>query len=361
MFCMSYMEIPCKNYKVIIEEPQLYVDNKSRGRSGHMTHALAEFAPGCFIDFNSNCSPVRWSGHSPYGWVEYRISKDCGKTYSETKALPYSVDCFKDGLHMISVEKAVACDDGTIVAFCLRNDGLGPTCCEPWDTPRYVISRDGGETWSAPAEFSPYKGRTYAALYHDGRIYALHLCNERFTGKDETHLFRIYCSDDNGASFYEHCVVPIEPIGKNYGAMIFDNSGVLHVYCHNDNDNFSMDHAISYDCGSTWTVCEPCKVEKGIRNPQVALLDGVFLLHARTEDYSGFVLYTSEDGYCWDEGTLIVANKGAAAFYSNNLNLTDEKGNFLLVQYSDRYVSEQFPEPPNCRVNVMHMNLRIKK
>ena len=41
------------NYEVIFEEPTLYVDNESRKRSGHMTHAMAEFAPNCFIDFNS--------------------------------------------------------------------------------------------------------------------------------------------------------------------------------------------------------------------------------------------------------------------------------------------------------------------
>ena len=92
------MEIIRKNYSVDISEPTLYVDNQSRGRSGHMTHAMAEFAPGCFIDFNSNCSAERWGGHSPYGWVEYRISKDSGKTYSEVKTLPYSVECFLDGV-----------------------------------------------------------------------------------------------------------------------------------------------------------------------------------------------------------------------------------------------------------------------
>ncbi|MBQ3140925.1 MAG: hypothetical protein IJC25_03065 [Clostridia bacterium] len=41
-------------YTLIVEEPTVFVDNKARRRSGHMTHALAEFAPGCFIDFNSN-------------------------------------------------------------------------------------------------------------------------------------------------------------------------------------------------------------------------------------------------------------------------------------------------------------------
>ena len=77
------------SYSVKLSDPILYVDNESRGRSGHMSHALAEFKKGCFIDFNSNCSAFRYGGHFPYGWVEYRISEDCGKTYSDSKTLDY--------------------------------------------------------------------------------------------------------------------------------------------------------------------------------------------------------------------------------------------------------------------------------
>ena len=53
---MSTTKIVRNNYTIELDEPELYVDNLKRGRSGHMTHAMAEFAPGCFIDFNSNCS-----------------------------------------------------------------------------------------------------------------------------------------------------------------------------------------------------------------------------------------------------------------------------------------------------------------
>ena len=40
------MEIKRDNYTVHVGDPILYVDNESRNRSGHMTHAMAEFAPG---------------------------------------------------------------------------------------------------------------------------------------------------------------------------------------------------------------------------------------------------------------------------------------------------------------------------
>ena len=68
---MSYMKIENEKYTVEFTEPVTYVDNKARNRSGHMTHAMCEFKPGCFIDFNSNCSAIRHGGHMPYGWVEY--------------------------------------------------------------------------------------------------------------------------------------------------------------------------------------------------------------------------------------------------------------------------------------------------
>ena len=50
------MKIERKNFTVECGDPILYVDNEARGRSGHMTHAMAEFRPGHLIDFNSKSS-----------------------------------------------------------------------------------------------------------------------------------------------------------------------------------------------------------------------------------------------------------------------------------------------------------------
>ena len=116
-----------------IGEPELYVDNRSRRRSGHMSHAMAEFAPGKVICFNSNCSAVRFGGHAAFGWVEYRLSADGGRTWSSSRDLEYSRDEFFDGVYTISVEKAVAVD-GVITIFALRNSQFEPISCQPWDT-----------------------------------------------------------------------------------------------------------------------------------------------------------------------------------------------------------------------------------
>lgn len=350
---MCFNAIIHEKFTVEMEEPELYVDNESRGRSGHMTHAMAEYAPGCFIDFNSNCSAVRYGGHFQYGWVEYRISEDSGKSYSDTHTLQYSLDSFHDGLFTISVEKAVACDDGTIVAFCLRNDATEPYFCEPWKTPTVITSCDRGMTWSNPVEYSPYPGRTYDAVYHNGTIYAMHFCNEHFLGQTPEHKYRIYRSIDNGKTFEELSTVPFDTFNRGYCSLLFDSEEVLHAYAYNLDAETQMDHAVSKDFGQTWIVQKPCYVAKGIRNPQTALIDGVYILHGRAGNSEGFVLYTSEDAVNWDEGCFIIRRKDAPAFYSNNLNLKDEKGNFLLVQYSDNY--------SGAKVNVMHMKVRIKK
>jgi len=354
-------ELKHQDYTVEIETPQIYVDNESRKRSGHMTHALAQFAPDTFIDFNSNCSALRWSGHSPYGFIEYRISKDSGKTYGEVKTLPYSIESFLDGIYAISVEKAVACDDGTIVAFCLRNSAENLSCCEPWHTPTVITSSDGGESWSAPYELNDYKGRVYDAVYKDGIIYALQFCNQNFLGSEKEHLYRIFTSEDNGKSFKEWCIIPFETKDHSYASLLFDQSGNLHAYSYNASSEQYLDHAISYDNGKNWTVLEPCFIKEGARNPQIALVDGVYILHGRAQDRKGFMIYSSPDGQNWDEGVrLAPKNHLAGAFYSNNLNLKDENGEFLLVQFSETYTDKEDAFYV-ATVNVMHTQIRIRR
>ncbi|MBR6791209.1 MAG: exo-alpha-sialidase [Oscillospiraceae bacterium] len=348
---MSYLVIEHDSYTVEFDTPEVYVDNKARDRSGHMTHAMAEFAPGKYINFNANCSAYRSSGHSVYGWVEYRIFEN--GVGSKVYELPYAKKSFLDGLCAISVEKAVACDDGTIAALCLRNTMATELCCEPWDTPTCIRSTDGGLTWSEPFECIPYRGRIYDALYRDGVIYVLIFCNEHFLGSAPEHVYRLYKSTDNGLSFEEVSVIPFDTLRRGYGSILFDDAGVLHAYAYNESAEREMDHAISTDCGVTWTVCAPCYLAEGIRNPQTALIDGVYILHGRAEDWKGLVFYTSENGQDWDEGSYLVRKK-ALCYYSNNLNLRDEQGNYLLVQYSDAYDGY-------AAVNVMHAKLRVRR
>ena len=107
-----------------------------------------------------------------------------------------------------------------------------------------------------------------------------------------------------------------------------------------------LDHAVSSDFGKSWEVLEPCYLKKLIRNPQLGYIDGIYVLYGRAR-LSHLVLYTSKYLTNWDSGTYVVYKEKFGAFYSNNLNLTDENKNFLLIQYSDAYDN-------NAKVNVMH-------
>ena len=351
------IEIKRESYTLCLEDPTVYVDNEARGRSGHMTHAMTKLNNGSYINFNSNCSAERSGGHSTYGWLEYRFSNDSGKTYSEVYEFPYAKESFLSGTVSISVEKMVTCDNGRVIAFCLRNYAYEELCCEPWSTPTFVTSDDNCKTWSEPKEFIPYRGRIYDAVYHKGAVYVMIFCNEYFIGNNEDHVHRIYKSEDNGETFFELCTLPICGIGRSYCSLIFDGNDRLHAYSYNLHSEFEMDHAISDDYGKTWTLLEPCKLTYGARNPQTAILNGVFILHGRAcngqGSPAGFVIYTSLDGHNWDDGYLIDP-KPLSCFYSNNINLTDEKGDFLLIQYSDSYCD-------SARVNVNHMNVRVIK
>ena len=66
----------------------------------------------------------------------------------------------------------------------------------------------------------------------------------------------------------------------------------------------------------------------------------------------GFVLYTSEDGEHWDEGTDLGRAKGAS-YYSNNIVLDLENGaQRVLIQASTPYSK-------GC-VNIAHWTMELR-
>ena len=87
-----------------------------------------------------------------------------------------------------------------------------------------------------------------------------------------------------------------------------------------------MDHIVSEDCGKTWGTPDTGYLKDGIRNPQTALIDGVYILHGRNAALTGFVLYTSKDAHLWDEGCCIADKKGLC-YYSNNIVLNQNGKN----------------------------------
>lgn len=348
-----------------LSEPVIFADNEARGRSGHVGHAMTEFSPGKIMAFAPNTSPVRLSGHSAFGWMEYRISEDFGESWGEPKILPFSWDTFLLGKNTVSVEKAVTLPTGEIAAFCLMNCQKDEVCCEPWDEPQVVLTADAGETWSAPLPVTGYKGRIYDVLCHEGVVYVLEFCNDAskfFCGSEPEHLYRLFESTDNCRSFREVCVVPFpSAMNRGYGNMIITPAGELIVYAYNCQDEQNMDYIVSRDFGKSWEEHGFCFLKNKIRNPQVGILDGQYILHGRAGEAApctnGLVLYTSADGIHWDDGILLIQGR-PASFYSENLTLTLPDGTQkMLVQYSENY--EDLPDGGwSGRVNSMMFSLK---
>ena len=331
-------------HRIHLSEPVIHADNEAMGRSGHLGHAMTEFETGKIVAFSANSSDKINGGHNGFGWVEYRISADFGESFGEPQVFPFSWKCFIDGERTVAVEKAVTLSDGTVAVFCLMNHTSGTAFWEPWDRPMVILSRDGCKTWEVPIFVTPYEGRIYDVLYRDGVVYALELCNNgenSFISNLPEHLYRLYRSTDGCRSFEEVSVLPFG-IGHAYGNMIFTQEGDLMAFAYNNDDEYSLDYAVSHDLGKSWTAVGSSYLKNRIRNPQVGMLDGQYILHGRAgeqkgEPFGAFVLYTSADAIHWDEGKVLVTGR-PACFYSENITVTMPNGQKrMLVKYSENY------------------------
>lgn len=347
-----------------VSEPVVHVDNESRGRSGYLSHAMAQLKSGKVIAFNSNCSAVRHDGHSNYGWIEYRYSEDGGKTFGEILEFPYAKEAYLNGNMTVSVEKAVCCEDNALIVFCTINTGYFTWHYgEPYDVPVFFISKDEGATWSGPYNCYHSKGRVYDAAYRDGVLYWLQFCNMNFRGSTPEHQYRLYKSDDNGHDIYERSVVGFaDTTGLAYGCLTFLPDGALAAYAQDMHDPKYLHYAISCDNGKTWNKTGKTRVAKGAVNPQIRMLDGQYILHARDGEHEmRFVVYTSADGLNWDEGVYLNGEGAGGSFDSNSIVVKDPDNNGrsrLLVQFAESY--EPTPEGnmrPRTRVNVMHLTM----
>ena len=346
-------------YRITPDDPMAgglrFVDHQSAGRSGHLSHALVEYAPRCLLAFYSNCSRNRNRGHNGFGWVEYRRSTDGARTWGEGVKLPYSYNAFMNEPFTVSCEKAVSPAPNQIVAFCIRN--LNPNGWEPYLEPVVLRSFDGGATWSDAAPLCGLRGRVYDAICEDGVIYALMLANPDFLASEPEHRYYIYASRDGGATFYRHGERPGDTLGRAYGSMAVREDGSLLCCTYNVNDEFNMDYHISADMGKTWIESGKSYCAKRIRNPQLTRVKGGYILHGRsgcvTRDLPlDFVLYTGEDGVHWDEGRYICSTQPDGAYYSNSLALNDpDGGQRVLIQSSVGY--------DEARVNICHWIMDI--
>ena len=346
----------CAGRRFTVSDGEVWRDNESVGRSGHMGHALVDCGNGRILDFASNCAGMeRVSGHSGYGWMEYRISDDYGKTFGPVRVLPCSKKMYEEGRHTALCEKAVRAPDGRIVLFFQITDTSRPICCEPWFEPLMAVSSDNGETFSAFMPTGADAGRIYDAVCDDKYIYFIMLANPNFLGSKPEHVYKVYRA---GADLkFTPSVLPIDAQGRGYGALEFAADGALHAYAYNSKCETEMDYTVSRDRGVTWSSPGKSRAALKIRNPQIRRLDDVWFLIGRNGGFGkgdALAFYSSPDGINWDAGVkLDVRPDGTGTGYYGCMLPIHEPGKppRMLMQYSRPYRG-------SC-VNVMHRTITL--
>ena len=80
----------------------LFVDHAANNRSGHLGHALVQCENGDILAFYPNCSDDG-GGHSAVGWMEYKRSRDFGKTWEPPMIYTYSKQYFQLGKQLLQM------------------------------------------------------------------------------------------------------------------------------------------------------------------------------------------------------------------------------------------------------------------
>ena len=279
------------------------------------------------LAFYPNCSAAN-NGHTGDGWIEYKRSEDGGVTWSEPSVLEYSKRAYESGAgRSVMCEKAVQTDDGTLVLFNLECGNVAEKnwAWAPLGVPTVLRSADEGHTWGSAAPMGDEPGRIWDALYHEGCLFVLELCNDSqiaWHGNLPEHHYALYVSTDQGRTFSRRSVLPFDSQGRGYGAMAILHDGSLIAYVYNIADEKHLDYAISGDGGHTWSGVQTAFLAKQIRNPQIATFRGGFVLHGRSGNkgeetaIGHFVLYTSRDGVHWDDGRYLSRRNAGWDAYS---------------------------------------------
>lgn len=327
----------------------LFVNHQPANRSGHMGHALVEYAPGQVLAFYPNCSAEdkTYNGHSGHGWMEFKRSTDGGMTWSEPCVEPNSKALYDQNVgRTFMCEKAVITDTGRIILFYLQCDIVtGGHIWEPYFEPYYAYSEDNGQTFTKAKQLFDMRGRVYDAVYHDGAIYVL-FNSDPIDGRryDGTAKYYLFVSTDNGETFEQRSILPTSAELCLYGTMCFTPDGELMAYVYDQTDEHNLKYLISRDNGKTWSRNRRAYFENTIRNPQVVYFKDRYFMHGRGgyphKLYGALMLYSSPDGIHWDDGIYLrhhEEGKGCGA-YSNNLVVHLPNGEErLIIQSSHAY------------------------
>lgn len=334
----------------------LFVDHAKDQRSGHLGHALVQYAPGKLLAFYPNCSGDN-GGHSAVGWMEFKRSEDGGETWGEPQVLAFTKALFEKGVGRTAMaEKEVVTGEGEIVLFYLICDVSRNALWQPYWEPLCSKSTDAGGTWSEPKPVCSSRGRIYDAEYHDGEIRVLHFANDAekdWRGSTKEHVYELHVSTDGGETFTKRSVLPLVTNRRGYGAIGRLGGGDLIAYVYNSANETVLDYVISPDGGRTWPKAGTSTVSRKIRNPQFTAFGGSYYLHGRSgahgEGSGHLILYRSADGVTWDEGVYLRLRSAGTGAYSNSIVVDSPDGSGrqrMLIQASHAY--------EDSKTNVLH-------
>lgn len=340
----------------ITPEPPAFrtiVDLEARGASGHLGHALVQRPDGTVVAMYPECStdaPGRYGthGHSALGHMRILTSTDLGATWEERGPLGYSYRAQEEGRpYRVFTEKIVVTPSGELVAFNLRSDITEDPLWEPYLPATWARSADGLD-WAEETELSGIPGRVYDALRVGDDILALEFQNDAvydFAGKVAEHRYVLHASSDGGRTFDVRSVLPFNVLERGYGTMCEREDGSLIVYVYNKTDEIHADYVTSDDGGRTWSAPRRSFFGRRLRNPQLIRFGGGYFMHGRSGSYGddlgkgNVILYYSNDGLIWDEGTYLALRRHGQGGYSNSLVVRDDAGreHSLLIMSSHAY------------------------
>lgn len=329
------------------------VDLEARGASGHLGHAMIQLADSTVLAMYPECTveaPGRYGthGHSANGYMRVLESRDAGETWDERGPLEYSHRAFAEQRdHRVFTEKLVQVPGGPLVACNLRSDVTEDTLWEPYLPATISRSEDDGRSWDGEEELSGVPGRIYDAIPLGDEILLLELQNDAvydFAGKTADHRYVLHASGDRGRTFSERSVLPFTVLERGYGTMCVLADGTLIAYVYNKTDETHCDYVTSDDGGSTWSAPRRSFFAHRVRNPQMIAFGDGYFLHGRSGSYGddlskgNVVLYYSNDGVIWDEGTFIALRRFGQGGYSNSIEVAEASGERkLLIMSSHAY------------------------
>jgi hypothetical protein len=239
------------------------------------------------------------------------------------------------------VEEGLVTSEGTVVLFIshIGNPVRGGGG-EGRSNLGFMRSYDHGATWT---EYQPLDGSfagypASVAVVGDTNFVLI-------DSNDGPHV--LYVSTDDGRSWSKRSTLPLDD-SRWYGALCVMEDGRLLAGAYEciveTGDEHYFFYCISEDEGHTWGEQKSAYLDKRIRDPELAYLEGRYYLHGRAghggEYGRSFVLYQSGDGENWGEGIIVSSLSMGLDGYSHNVVINkynEDVPNELMVLNSIAY------------------------